>query len=54
MKEIVLTPSEKRLLREKYELAQSTINYALKGARRSSLVIFIREKATEIVNNRNT
>lgn len=52
MKKIILTCAEKRILRERYGLAQSTINYSLNGVRDSSLVRLVREKAIEIVNKR--
>ena len=53
MKKIILSASEKRELREKYAIAQSTINYALDGKRDTALVRMIREKAIEIIKQRN-
>lgn len=53
MKLLILSPAEKRVLREKYDLAQSTINYALAGKRDTALVRIIREKAEEIIKARD-
>lgn len=53
MKLLILSPAEKRILREKYDLAHSTINYALAGKRDTALVRIIREKAEEIIKARD-
>lgn len=53
LKILILSPAEKRFIREKYNIPQSTINYALSGKRDTTLVMLIRGIAENIIKNRD-
>lgn len=53
LKLLILSPAEKRFIREKHNIPQSTINYALAGKRETTLVMLVRSIAENIIENRD-